>query len=68
MSELSWAAQIYGRLKDLNISEGELAREAHLSLSYLSCVLHGKRGKGEKAKARIIDAMTRLEEKHAYFI
>lgn len=59
--ELDWTAKVVGRMHASGITGLELAKEAGLSNSYLSAVLHKKKG-DEGTRKRIITALKRLEE------
>ncbi len=57
-----WTAEVVGRMHGAGISGLQLAEECGVSNSYLSTVLHGKKGT-EKTQKRILDALDRLEKK-----
>lgn len=59
--DFDWTAEVAGRMHAANVTGIELAKEAGVSNSYLSAVLHKKKG-DEKTKKRIIDALERLEQ------
>lgn len=61
----SWTAEVVGRIHAANITKIELAEEAGISNSYLSAILHGKRGDSEDNKKRIFNALENLERKQA---
>lgn len=58
---LDWAATVVGRMHAVGVTGIELAEEAGLSNTYLSAVLHAKKG-NEKTRERIVCALERLEE------
>ena len=57
-----WIADVVGRMRIAGISNGMLAKESGISYTYISGVLHGKRG-GRSTQKRIMDALDRLERK-----
>ena len=59
---LDWTAEVAGRMHAAGITGRELAKEANLSNTYLSAVLHKKKG-GEQTKKRILCALECLEKK-----
>lgn len=60
--ENSWTADVVGRMHSARITGLQLADECGYSNSYLSAVLHGKKG-DEKTKQTILDGLERLEQK-----
>lgn len=61
---LDWTAEVAGRMHAANVTGLELAKEAGVSNSYLSAVLHKKKG-NEQTRQRIICALERLEQRQA---
>ena len=61
---LDWTAEVVGRMHAADITGIELAKEAGIANSYLSAVLHKKRGT-EQTRRRIICALERLEQRQA---
>ena len=59
---LDWTAEVAGRMHAAGVTGLELAREAGVSNSYLSAVLHKKKG-NEQTRQRIICALERLEQR-----
>lgn len=59
--DFDWTAEVAGRMHAAGITGLELAKEAGVSNSYLSAVLHKKRGY-ECTQKRIIEALERLEQ------
>lgn len=57
---LPWEAGVVGRMHASSITGNQLAKEAGLSVSYLSAVLKGKKG-GPKTQQRITAALECLE-------
>lgn len=57
-----WTANIVGRMHVARITGLQLAEEAEITNSYLSAVLHGKKG-DENTQKRITEALERLEQK-----
>lgn len=57
---LDWTADVVGRMHAAGITGLELSKEAGITNSYLSTVLHGKKG-DEQTEQRIIGALERLE-------
>lgn len=61
---LDWTAEVVGRMHMAAITGKQLADEAGLTNSYLSAVLHNKKGNAT-TQQRIIDALERLEQRQA---
>ena len=61
---LDWTAEVVGRMHMAAITGKQLADEAGLTNSYLSAVLHNKKGNA-RTQQRIIDALERLEQRQA---
>ena len=59
---LDWTAEIVGRMHTAGVTGLELAKEARISNSYLSAVLHKKKG-NEQTVQRVIRALERLEQR-----
>lgn len=59
---LDWTAEVAGRMHAAGVTGIELAKEAGVSNSYLSAVLHKKKG-SEQTRKRIICALERLEQR-----
>lgn len=59
-----WTAEVVGRMHMAAITGKQLADEAVLTNSYLSAVLHNKKGNAT-TQQRIIDALERLEQRQA---
>lgn len=59
-----WTAEVVGRMHMAAITGKQLADEAGLTNSYLSAVLHNKKGNAT-TQQRIIDALERLEQRQA---
>lgn len=57
-----WAAEVVGRMHMAAITGKQLADEAGVTNSYLSAVLHGKKGSAS-TRRRVIDALERLEQR-----
>lgn len=57
-----WIADVVGRMHIAGITGKQLAAECEYTESYLSTVLHGKKG-DSNTRVRILDALARLEEK-----
>ena len=57
-----WIADVVGRMRISGISNRALAQECGVSYTYISEVLHGRKGNG-KTQKRIMDALDRLEKK-----
>lgn len=62
--DFDWASETVGRMRLLNVTGLELAKEAGITNSYLSAALHYKKGSG-KTQERITDALDRIEQKQA---
>lgn len=60
--QLDWTAEVVGRMHLASITGRQLAEECGISNTYLSVVLHGKKG-SEKTKKLILAALSRLEQK-----
>lgn len=60
--KLSWEAEIVGRMRMAEITGKQLANETGITNSYLSAVLHGKKGNAT-TQQRIGDALERLEQR-----
>lgn len=58
----SWIADVVGRMHIAGITSKRLAAECGYAESYLSTVLHGKKGNSTTQK-NIVDALARLEQK-----
>lgn len=61
---LDWTAEVVGRMHMAAITGKQLADEAGLTNSYLSAVLHNKKG-NEQTRRRINDALERIEQRQA---
>ncbi len=61
---LDWTAEVAGRMHAADVTGLELAKEAGISNSYLSAVLHKKKG-NEQTRQRVICALERLEQRQA---
>ena len=59
---LDWTAEVAGRMHAAGVTGLELAKEAGVSNSYLSAVLHKKKG-NEQTRQRVICALERLEQR-----
>ena len=59
-----WTAEVVGRMHMAAITGKQLADDAGLTNSYLSAVLHNKKGNAT-TQQRIIDALERLEQRQA---
>lgn len=62
--QLDWTAEVAGRMHMAGVTGRELAKEAGITNSYLSEVLHKKKG-NEQTRQRIICALERLEQQQA---
>lgn len=60
----SWIADVVGRMRIAGISNRQLAKEWGVSYTYISTVLHGKKG-GDRTREGIMAALERLEKKNA---
>lgn len=59
-----WTGEVKKRMHLAQIKTSELAKESGYSAGYLSMVMTGEKKKGtEETRTRILDALTRLEEK-----
>lgn len=58
----SWIADVVGRMHIAEITSKRLAAECGFTESYLSTVLHGKKGDSTTQK-KIVEALERLEQK-----
>lgn len=58
----SWIADVVGRMHVAEITSKRLAAECGYTESYLSTVLHGKKGDSTTQK-KIVAALERLEQK-----
>ncbi len=56
-----WTAEVVGRMHRAGISGLQLAKECEMSNTYLSTVLHGKKG-DESTRKRIFEGLERLEK------
>lgn len=65
MRDMDWTAEVVGRMHSAGISGLQLAAECGFSNTYLSTVLHGKKG-AEKTRQRIMDGLERLETKRLH--
>lgn len=61
---LDWTAEVAGRMHAAGVTGLELAKEAGITNSYLSAVLHRKKG-NEQTRQRVICALERLEQRQA---
>ena len=59
--QLDWTADVAGRKHMAGITGRELAKEVGVTNSYLSAILHKKRG-NDQIQQRIILALERLEQ------
>lgn len=57
-----WIADVVGRMHVAGITGKKLAAECGFTESYLSVVLHGKKGDNTTRK-KIVEALERLEQK-----
>lgn len=57
-----WTAEVVGRMHLAGITGKQLAEECGITNSYLSAVLHGKKG-DETTQQRVLAALERLEER-----
>lgn len=62
---LDWTAEVAGRMHMAGVTGLELAKEAGITNSYLSAVLHKKKKGNEQTRQRIICALERLEQRQA---
>ena len=62
--QLDWTAEVAGRMHMAGVTGLALAKEAGITNSYLSAVLHKKKGTAE-TRQRIICALERLEQRQA---
>lgn len=62
--QLDWTAEVAGRMHMAGVTGLALAKEAGITNSYLSVVLHKKKG-NEQTRQRIICALERLEQRQA---
>lgn len=62
--KLDWAAETVGRMHLLRVTGLELAKEAGITNSYLSAVLHNKKG-DEKTRQNVTEALDRIERQRA---
>lgn len=62
--KLDWAAETVGRMHLLRVTGIELAREAGITNSYLSAVLHDKKG-DDKTRQNVTEALDRIEQRQA---
>lgn len=60
-----WTAEVVGRMHMSAITGKQLAEEAGMTNSYLSTVLHGKKGNAA-TRQRITNALERLEQCQAH--
>lgn len=58
----SWIADVVGRMRIAGISNRQLAKEWGVSYTYVSSVLHGKKGNA-KTRDNVMAALERLEKK-----
>lgn len=58
-----WTAEVVGRMHLAGITGKQLAEECGITNSYLSTVLHGKKGDAT-TQQRILAALERLEGQH----
>ena len=58
-----WTADVVARMHHAGITGLMLAEECGIANSYLSAVLHQKKGKSDKTKDRILEGLDRLEKK-----
>lgn len=61
---LDWTAEVAGRMHMAGITGKQLADEAGITNSYLSAVLHSKKG-NDMTRQRIMSALERLEQRQA---
>lgn len=59
---LDWASTTVGRMHMLQVTGLQLAEEANLSNSYLSAVLHSKKGDAS-TRQKIDEALDRIEQR-----
>lgn len=62
--KLDWAAETVGRMHLLRVTGLELAKEAGITNSYLSAVLHDKKG-DEKTRQKVTETLDRIERQRA---
>lgn len=62
--QLDWTAEVAARMHMAGVTGLALAKEAGITNSYLSAVLHKKKGTAE-TRQRIICALERLEQRQA---
>lgn len=55
-----WTSEVVGRMHHAGITGLRLADECGYTNSYLSAILHGRKG-SDKSKQTILDALARLE-------
>lgn len=60
--DYDWTAEVVWRMHSAGISGLQLAAECGVSNTYLSTVLHGKKGT-EKTRQRIFNGLESLEKK-----
>lgn len=59
-----WTGDVKKRMHLSRIKTSELAKESGYCVGYISEIMTGKKKKGtEETRTRILDALTRLEEK-----
>lgn len=58
----SWIADVVGRMRIAGITSKRLAAECGYAESYLSTVLHGRKG-NSTTQRNIVEALERLEQK-----
>lgn len=57
----SWIAEVVGRMHIAGISNRELAEKSGYAYTYVSEILHGKRG-DDRTQKRILEALSALEQ------
>ena len=62
--KLDWAAETVGRMHLLRVTGLELSKEAGITNSYLSAVLHDKKG-DDKTRQNVTEALDRIEQRRA---
>ena len=59
-----WTADVVGRMHLAGITGKQLADECGFTNSYISTVLHGKKG-DDTTQQKILDALARLEQRQS---
>lgn len=58
----NWTGEVVGRLHIAGITQRQLAKECGYTWTYLSAVLHERKG-NDRTRQKIIEALERLEER-----